>query len=68
MSYGTGAIMAVPAHDERDHEFAIRYGLPIRQVIAPATGESIDVQSRAWVDKDGEDGREQPHQLVVMHR
>ncbi|MBI2837806.1 MAG: leucine--tRNA ligase [Acidobacteria bacterium] len=35
MEYGTGAIMAVPAHDERDHEFASRYGLPITEVIAP---------------------------------
>jgi len=36
MGYGTGAIMAVPAHDERDHEFALRYELPIVRVIAPA--------------------------------
>jgi leucyl-tRNA synthetase len=35
MSYGTGAIMAVPAHDERDHQFAIQYGLPIVPVIYP---------------------------------
>jgi leucyl-tRNA synthetase len=34
MEYGTGAIMAVPAHDERDHDFAVKFGLPIRRVIA----------------------------------
>lgn len=35
MTYGTGAVMAVPAHDERDYEFANKYGLPIKAVIAP---------------------------------
>ncbi len=38
MEYGTGAIMAVPAHDERDHAFAERYGIEVRQVVAPAEG------------------------------
>jgi len=39
MDYGTGAIMSVPAHDERDYEFAKKYGIEIRQVIAPAESD-----------------------------
>ncbi|MDQ6742604.1 MAG: leucine--tRNA ligase, partial [Candidatus Dormibacteraeota bacterium] len=38
MTYGTGAIMAVPGHDQRDFEFARKFGLPIREVIAPGSG------------------------------
>ena len=46
MEYGTGAVMSVPAHDERDFEFAQKYSLPIRQVIAPVTHEQIDAEPR----------------------
>jgi len=45
MTYGTGAIMAVPGHDERDFEFAERFGLPIREVIAPPTGPSRELRA-----------------------
>jgi leucyl-tRNA synthetase len=45
MTYGTGAIMAVPAHDERDFEFAERFGLQIREVIAPPTGPQRELRS-----------------------
>jgi leucyl-tRNA synthetase len=48
MSYGTGAVMAVPAHDERDHEFARNYGLPIRQVVFPVDGPAVDIQAAAF--------------------
>ncbi len=65
MGYGTGAIMAVPAHDERDHEFAVRYALPVVQVIAspkepgqdgatvlPYTGDGQLIQSGTYNDLD----------------
>jgi leucyl-tRNA synthetase len=42
MEYGTGAVMSVPAHDDRDFEFAQKYSLPIKQVIAPITHEQLD--------------------------
>lgn len=51
--YGTGAIMAVPGHDERDHEFAQKFGLPIVQVVAPSEGEIIDIQATAFCEKSG---------------
>jgi leucyl-tRNA synthetase len=44
MTYGTGAIMAVPAHDERDFEFCSKYRIPVRPVIRPVDGELADVQ------------------------
>jgi leucyl-tRNA synthetase len=50
MGYGTGAVMSVPGHDKRDWEFATRYQLPIRQVIAPADGSVADLSSEAFVD------------------
>jgi leucyl-tRNA synthetase len=51
MSYGTGAVMAVPGHDERDWEFAKKHGLPIRQVIAPADGSEIDIEEAVFLEK-----------------
>src|SRR5215208_201263 len=44
MEYGTGAVMSVPGHDERDFEFAQKYSLPIRQVIAPVTHEQLTAE------------------------
>ncbi len=53
MGYGTGAIMSVPAHDQRDWEFARKYGIEIRQVVEPADGSAIDLDAGSFVTKDG---------------
>lgn len=52
MDYGSGAVMAVPAHDQRDYEFASKYALPIKQVItAPSSEQSSDISTEAYTDK-----------------
>lgn len=51
MSYGTGAVMAVPGHDQRDYEFASKYGIEIKQVIAPAGDEECDLSQAAFTEK-----------------
>ena len=52
MSYGSGAVMAVPGHDQRDWEFAKKYGLEIKQVIKPASPNSLcDLKEAAYVEK-----------------
>ncbi len=51
MDYGTGAVMAVPAHDQRDFEFAQKYNLLINQVIAPVDGSAIDLNAGAYTEK-----------------
>ena len=54
MDYGSGAVMAVPAHDQRDWEFATQYGLPIKAVIAPQEADpSYDLTTAAWTEKTG---------------
>jgi leucyl-tRNA synthetase len=51
MGYGTGAVMSVPAHDQRDYEFAQAYGLAVKQVIEPANNETIDLTKAAFTEK-----------------
>ncbi len=51
MEYGTGAVMAVPAHDQRDWEFATKYDLPIKPVILNLDGSQPDVSAEAMTDK-----------------
>ncbi len=51
MDYGSGAVMAVPAHDQRDYEFAKKYGLGIKQVVASSNDEAIDIDVAAFTEK-----------------
>ncbi len=50
MNYGTGAVMAVPAHDERDHEFASKYGIDITPVIYPCDDGELDISQGAYTE------------------
>ena len=52
IEYGTGAVMSVPAHDQRDWEFAHKYNLPIKPVIAPVDDtQSVDISQQAFTDQ-----------------
>ena len=57
MEYGTGAIMAVPAHDQRDFEFCRKYGLPIRVVVQPVHGAPLVPEKMTAAFEDNEQGR-----------
>ena len=50
MGYGTGAVMAVPAHDQRDFEFATKYGIPIKAVVYPEDDELVQPMEAAFTD------------------
>jgi len=51
MGYGEGAVMSVPAHDQRDWEFACKYGLPMLQVIVPLDDDEADIRNAAFTGK-----------------
>src|SRR5580704_13901517 len=57
MEYGTGAIMAVPAHDERDFEFCRKYGLPVRVVVQPLEGEALSGETMKAPFSEHESGK-----------
>ena len=62
IEYGTGAVMSVPAHDERDFEFAQKYSLPIRQVIAPVTHDQV--RSEPVATTAGDSSAEMKHSFT----
>jgi len=75
MEYGTGAIMAVPAHDERDHEFARKYALPIRTVVVPpgsgqaaAAPQPAMVEDGVLVDSGEASGRTSAEARLILLR
>jgi leucyl-tRNA synthetase len=57
MQYGTGAIFACPAHDQRDLDFARKYGLPVKPVIEPSEGHGTDLKATAQPSCPTDDGR-----------
>ena len=74
MDYGSGAVMAVPAHDDRDYDFAKKYDLPINAVIKPKDGES-DVSQAAFTDAgelfnsgefDGMNSKKSQYNIIKM--
>ena len=51
MDYGSGAVMAVPGHDQRDYEFATKYQLPVKQVVTAADGSAVTLEHAAYTEK-----------------
>jgi len=75
MEYGSGAVMAVPAHDDRDFEFATKYNLPITPVIKPKGSDGVDVSQKAYTEAgelfhslefDGMDSKEAQAKIIEM--
>jgi leucyl-tRNA synthetase len=73
MDYGTGALMAVPAHDERDYEFAQKFGLEIRRVVEPVDGEVPEGEpfvahsgNERLINSDGFDGMSSPEAIEAI--
>jgi leucyl-tRNA synthetase len=78
MAYGSGAIMCVPGHDQRDHEFATAFGLPVRQVVRPSEGEAapeggcyvghgVSVNSPPWDGLPTVEAQQRATELVEEH-